>query len=113
MEETVIKETLVKKMNKTRIFKKILLFVFSVWLIFSVFYISFNEFNKTRMRFYAGGYRDGYVAAVKDLIDQAKDCSVIPVKYLNKQIQIINYSCVKNQNSISAKQTEKTENKKR
>jgi len=110
MEETVIKETLIKRMSKNRFVKRLVLFVLLGWIFFSASYISFNEFNKTKLRFYESGYMMGYTSAVRQLINEAKDCSLIPVVYENNKVQLINYECVKKQTTISIKQSD---NKKR
>jgi len=70
-----------------------------VWLVFSltnIFYDIWSDFKTNKMN---QAYHQGKSDTINTLIEQAKQCNVIPVSSGTTTIRVINMDCLQSQTS--------------
>ena len=82
--------------------KTIISVIAVVWIVFSLFYIAYDvwsDFKNVQLtQAYQKGLADGQTGIVDQLIKVAQQqCQPFPVTSADKQIQLIDYSCVNSQ----------------
>lgn len=68
----------------------ILKIILIVWVVFSVLYVGYSQYNYLVKVVYTKGLSD----AVVKVIQQAQECKAFPVYISNTGVQLINAACV-------------------
>jgi hypothetical protein len=82
-------------MDKKIIFKLVIFF----WIVFSVVFILYDVWSDFKTKELNQAYQSGGTDTVNYLIQQAKNCQVVPVRSGDTQIQVVDTSCLKTENA--------------
>lgn len=80
-------------------YKKIILIV---WLVFSILYVGWNEWNRFKTYVMERTYIAGRVDTINQLITEAQKCKVFPVTSGDQQVNLVNVSCGQQQQQPAA-----------
>jgi hypothetical protein len=82
--------------------KKIIIHTLAIiWFIFSIGYICYDVWSDFKVKALTQAYQQGRTDTVNALIQQAKDCQTVPIFSGETQIQVVDVSCLKAQNTGS------------
>jgi hypothetical protein len=69
--------------------------VLAVWVVFSILYVAYNEWNRFNLFVMQRSYNQGVTDAASQVIDQAKVCKVFPINVGDSKANLINVDCLK------------------
>ena len=75
-------------------YKRIILIL---WLVFSILYVGWNEWNRFKTFVMERTYVAGRVDTINQLITEAQKCKVVPVTSGGQQVNLVNIDCGKQQ----------------
>ncbi|MEW5907864.1 MAG: hypothetical protein AB1643_01640 [Patescibacteria group bacterium] len=65
-----------------------------IWIIFSLIYIVYDVWSDFKSKQLNQAYQQGKIDTINTLIKEAEQCNPLPVFSDEKQIQLINVSCL-------------------
>ena len=68
--------------------------VILVWLVFSVLYVAFGEYNRLKNGVYNMGYERGQMDTVANVIVEAQKCQPFPVTLDKAQTTLVSLECL-------------------
>lgn len=81
--------------------------VLIVWLVFSAFYVVYNEWSRFQVYVMQNSYNQGVEDAVAKLITESKNCKGFPVNLGDKSVTLVNVECLKPQVEAGAPKANK------
>jgi len=75
-----------------------------VWIIFSVCYVAWGEWNRFKMYVMQRSYQQGVADAVSQVITQAKTCKAFPVNIGDNKATLVSVDCLKQPEQPKAEQ---------
>lgn len=64
-----------------------------VWVIFSVLYVAYNEWNRFKVSVIQSSYNQGVEDAVAKVISEAKTCKVFPINLGESKVMLVSTDC--------------------
>jgi hypothetical protein len=77
--------------------RPVLKIVLIVWVVFSVLYIGYTQYNYFTSYVAQSSYEKGISDAVTQVLQQSQKCQPFPVNMGNNKVQLINIDCLKQQ----------------
>ncbi len=84
--------------------RQILVFILATWIVFSVGYVAYDQWQRFKIRYSQSAYRKGVSDSIKILITQVEKCVVVPLYEGNKKVKIVSVGCL----NKGAKDSQKT-----
>ena len=81
-------------LKKLFTWKRVLNFLLILWIIFSVGYITYDIWEKFRIRIFQAGYQQAIQDSVKAMIKQAEQCRPITLFDKNKKVKLFTSDCL-------------------
>ena len=66
-----------------------------VWMVFSIFYIAYNEWMRFKTIVIQDSYNQGVEDAVAKVIEEAKTCKAFPINVGESKATLVNVDCLK------------------
>jgi len=82
----------VKIRNITK--KQILVFAFAIWIVFSVGYIAYDQWQRFKIRYSQSAYKQGISDSIKTLMAQMEKCVVVPLYNGDKKVEAVSVECL-------------------
>ena len=76
--------------------------VIIVWLVFSVLYVGYTQYNYLRKYVADASYQKGLSDAVTQVIQQAQKCEAFPITIDKQGVKLINIACLQQNDGIVA-----------
>jgi hypothetical protein len=73
----------------------VLKIILTVWVIFSILYIGYSQYQYFTSYVAQAGYQKGVSDAVAQVIGQAQKCQAFPVNIGENKVDLINTACLK------------------
>ncbi len=83
----------IKIRNITR--KQIIAFVVVVWVVFSVGYIAYDQWQRFKIQYSQSAYKQGASDSIKALMTQMEKCVVVPLYNGDKKVEAVSVGCLK------------------
>jgi len=74
--------------------KKVLCFLASLWIVFSLIYIVWDLWSDFENVQIENAYQQGVAAAIDKIITEAEKCQIVPVFSNEKEVRLISVSCL-------------------
>ncbi|GIW66665.1 MAG: hypothetical protein KatS3mg095_0563 [Candidatus Parcubacteria bacterium] len=95
------KENLFSKIRKNKFLRRIFYFLLLIWLVFSIFYISSDQINKTILRIAENSYKRGLTDSVKAIIEGSVNCQTVKVFLGKEERVLIDVNCVNQKTQLN------------
>ena len=79
--------------------RPVLKIVLLVWVIFSILYVGYTQYNYFRKFVADSAYQKGLSDAVTQIIQHAQKCEAFPISIDNQGVQLVNVECLKQQDT--------------
>ena len=86
--------------EQPRPLKRLLLLL---WLIFSVAYVAWNEYNRFSLFVMQRSYQSGRAEAVAEIMQQGAKCQPVPLAVGDQKTAVIDLNCLTKGNAAPAK----------
>lgn len=78
--------------------KNILIFIITLWVVFSVGYIARDQWQEFKTRYTQNAYQKGVSDSIKTLITVAEKCVKVPLYDGDKKMEVVSVKCLQNSN---------------
>ncbi len=89
------KESILIKLKKNRVLRKIIISLLVIWFIFSVAYIIRDQILEFINQLEKNAYRSGIIYSVKSILDGSENCQTVRVFINNRERTLIDVNCLK------------------